>query len=237
MATGSSADPNAYYLSAKVKDCEPHFSVQQRNGKNFEEVKTDEWVEGYIKNIVIGTYEYEGAQMPKFTVFLIDSDGTYIVSFTYTIPSRNIINTLLSIENPGLIRFVLSKDKKDYATAFVSNNGKFAGWKYKWEEFERHIIRSPGSHGQSRNNYDNLDKFFEQELKTWIEENRRYFVDVAPQFDIKTSSPSAKTPASTAETSQEGTSTQEESPMTSEEDGSQEEGPAPSDDKTDDLPF
>lgn len=225
MATGSSADPNAYYLSAKVKDCDPHFSIQQKQGKDFVEVKTDEWVEGYIKKIVIGTYDYEGDTMPKFTVFLIDGDNTYIVSFTYTMPSRNIINTLLSIEKPGLIRFVLSKDKNDYATAFVSNDGKFMKWKHKWEDFKHHIIQSKGSRSSTRNDYIDLDKFFEDELKAWILENEQYFVDVAPRIAPTTSAPEA--PSQPKE--------EEAPPMPDSEDTSQEEGPKlPPDD---DLPF
>lgn len=232
MATGSSADSDALYLSAKVKDCDPHFSIQKREGRNFVEIKKDEWVEGYIKNIVIGTYVYDGATMPKFTIFLIDADGTYIVSFTYTMPSRNIINTLLSIEKPGLIKIVLSKDKQDFATAFVSNNGKFAGWKYKWEEFERYIIKDKGSRSSVRNNYEKLDEFFEQELKEWIEEKRMYFVNVAPQGTDIPAKDSAQ-PTATPEAAKE-----EEPPMPDEEDGTHgDDSQIPPDDKTDDLPF
>ena len=157
---------DVYYLKIRTKsDNQPHFEVKFHAGeKDYQEKPNVSFVEGYIKSIEPGGYEWEGEKIKTYTIVMVDKNDMYIISTSYTMVSRSILNMLSSADYPGRIQISLYYKQSGYPAAYLENNGEALKWKHSYEEMQAHVESFKGPKGKRMNDYTKLDDFFESEI-------------------------------------------------------------------------
>jgi len=157
---------DVYYLKIRTKgEHKPHFQVKFHAGeKEYEDKPNVTFVEGYIKSIEPGEYEWEGDTIKTFTIVMVDKNDMYIVETSYTMISRSILNMLSSTEYPGRIKLALYYSQSGYPSAYAENNGEQLNWNYPMGDMKKYIKSFDGPKGKKFNDYTALDEFFEGEI-------------------------------------------------------------------------
>lgn len=164
--TKTPTSKDVYYLKIRTKgEHKPHFQVKFHAGeKDYEDKPNVTFVEGYIKSIEPGEYEWEGDTIKTFTIVMVDKNDMYIVETSYTMISRSILNMLSSIEFPGRIKLALYYAQSGYPSAYMENNEEQLNWNYSMGDMKKHIKSFDGPKGKKLNDYSALDEFFEGEI-------------------------------------------------------------------------
>lgn len=175
MALGSTHKNNGklFILKLRTADAEkkpvaPHFEITEK--------VDDKWVVTGQVNEVSGTltkvetYEkqYEGDITPLVKVFIEDKEKneSYLLDLRYNMLSRNLFNTLISLETFGDLKIGLwerKKDDKTYPAISLRQSDKMVNWKFEIKDLppvDKVIVGK-----KTVTSFDNLNDFFIEKLK------------------------------------------------------------------------
>ncbi len=93
-------------------------------------------IEGYLLGFDTHSFEYKGRPQHKFDIFIYDNTYYQVQFGRYSWLAFKLLNQLINIPPDemtasGKIKLILTK-KDDNLNVFVQWNGKYLGWKYKF---------------------------------------------------------------------------------------------------------
>jgi hypothetical protein len=127
---------------------EIRFNKQGKVDDKWQVVEKFKNLSGYITELSIESYDYQGKPKENLIIKMLDNDDTsssmeVSLGFT-TILARNILNTLAGEEKLGLISFSCGNpniyDGKLFPTLWVNNDGEKTSWKYTRANGNTHLI-------------------------------------------------------------------------------------------------
>jgi len=144
MGASNTTDSNKKYY--KLKEDKRDASATKGENRFFEQVKIgDRWgdgaefnsMSGYLQNVSIKEYEYEGAKKEALQVELLDNDDNktvcvFSLGFN-TFTAQGILNALAGEAIWNVLSFNCGKPKGDYPTLWINNDGNKTAWKYSKE--------------------------------------------------------------------------------------------------------
>lgn len=145
-----------------------HFEVSKKVGDKWSAVAETKEVSGTITKVETYEREWEGVVTPLVKVYLEDAEAkeSYLLDLRYNMLSRNLFNTLLSLESFDGVKigvYERKKGDKTYPAVSVRQNDQLVNWKYKIEELP--AIEKVQVGKKEITNFDNLNDFFIEELK------------------------------------------------------------------------
>lgn len=166
-------DNELIILKLKTADAEKkpvpvHFEVTKKVGDKWSAVAETKEVSGTITKVETYEREWEGVVTPLVKVYLEDAEAkeSYLLDLRYNMLSRNLFNTLLSLESFDGVKigvYERKKGDKTYPAVSVRQNDQLVNWKYKIEELP--AIEKVQVGKKEITNFDNLNDFFIEELK------------------------------------------------------------------------
>lgn len=146
------------------KKVPPHFAVFRKNadGKYVNEGEKHTRVSGNLYRLDIKENEWQGDKYHTVAVFLKDGEEAYSLDFRFTIASRGLFNTLLSLESFDNISITTYEGKNGYPAIGVWQNDKMVKWKFKLDELP--APETVKFKGKEMNDYTKVDDFFVKEL-------------------------------------------------------------------------
>ena len=176
MGMGNNKNKDLYFMKIRSKtdtNQRPHFKVEKASkdgkGQPMEDVT---YVNGRVKDIETGSYEWEGDTIKTFKIVLVDKEEMYYIDSSYTSLGRSILNCLANVgtdgTTPGEFRISLYTSKKGYASVWIENDGKSTGFKWPWDELKQYISVYKNKKGKEENDYAKLDEFYEAKIKEEI---------------------------------------------------------------------
>jgi hypothetical protein len=179
---GSTKSNNTFFYvkikGLKKEDKKPFFEFQKKDGETYKVEDNQQEISGCIDGpIKIKHYEFEGRDCIEYRVQITDDscNETYILSLGNSNISRNILNSILSLDTliePIKISLYLNKGKdgKEYKQVSVRNNltDEFIQWKYPIADFNAMVEPIKDKKGVTiKNDTSKLDEFLEKEVVEW----------------------------------------------------------------------
>jgi len=173
---GSTKNNNAFFYvkikGLKKEDKKPYFEFQKKEGENYEIVDTQSELTGCIDGpIKIKHYEFENRDCVEYKVTITDDAcaETYILSLGNSGISRNILNSIISLDmliEPLKISLYLSKGKdgKEYKQVSIRSNltEEFIPWKFSIVELNSMMEPIKDKKGVTiKNDTSKLDEFID----------------------------------------------------------------------------
>lgn len=178
MSRGSSsADANLKLFFMKISGLKEgekiHIKQTEAKGdKEYVELEeTINKVSGHLHKVEVREYKYKDEDKQELRVWLKDTlEGEmYCVSVGLNSIGRNIINTLLGLEQPyGELEIrVYNKKDNDMPSVYMEHNGVKTGWKYGPDEIKKYIVENKVTKkgvAKIERDYFKLDEFLLKEL-------------------------------------------------------------------------
>jgi hypothetical protein len=174
MALGKRTNENLNFLILKVKSKDadgkqvpPYFQVTKKVDGNWvvqEEEPTN--VSGQIVKVEKAVTKFNNEEIPRINLYLRDGEDLYLLELRYTMLSRSILNSLLSLEDISkTVEISLYVNKKSYASVFVQAGGKPLSWKFSLDEQPKpEVVKFKG---KEQRDFTAVDNFFEKETLEW----------------------------------------------------------------------
>jgi len=123
-------------IDGKKVKVDPYFSINSRGEDDKFHVHEDrpQFVTGNLTKLKLGSFQWEEQDVNTVELYLEDGDEIYNVDLRYNLMSRNIFNSLLSLDSFSEIKLSLYTNKKGYPAVGVEQGGTRADWKYKLED-------------------------------------------------------------------------------------------------------
>ena len=150
------------------------------NGKQ-EELSRGSYLNGWFKKIENNTFEWKDGDktfiIPTYKITLVDGDETFVLECTFSMLSKSLLNSFLSMEQPGKLDISVYMSKKEYCSAWLTNNGEDVKWKYQLNEIPE-VIKTPRKN--KKDDIDDSDQvaWYETKIDEW---NANYKPEVMPQ--------------------------------------------------------
>ena len=108
----------------------PSFGIQGKVEGIWKVVEQGDNLSGKIIGIEKDSYEFKGKPQRLFKLKVQDNDMNYSLDLGYGYYSRNVLNSLASIGDltGHLIEFSVYRNKKDYVSIWVTNDGEKTEW-------------------------------------------------------------------------------------------------------------
>lgn len=118
-------------------------------------------IEGYLEKIEMRKFEYDGKVHDDIKLIMKDNGEVYFISVGLNSMSRNIFNSLATVELFGKIAISVYFNKKGFPTSFITNDGAKTPWKYTFEELNAKVEDIKNSKGEVlQRDYSELDRFY-----------------------------------------------------------------------------
>lgn len=179
MALGNNRknDSTLIILKLKTADAEKkpvpvHFEVTKKVDDKWQPVGETKDVSGRLTKVETYEREWEGTVTPLVKIYLEDDDAkeTYLLDLRYNMLSRNLFNSLLSLDSFEDVKIGVwdrKKDDKTYPAVTVRQGEKMVDWKHKIADLPPVEKVKVGK--KDVTNFDNLNDFFIEELKAFAD--------------------------------------------------------------------
>lgn len=140
MGASNTSQNNAFYKLKINKETDtPFFYRTEKKGDAWVQTETYTKIEGYLKDVKVETYTWDGKENQSVKITLQDntSDGSIIITTGFNNMTRSMLNSIAGCDAIGLLELKAAKwgkGEKKYPTIFVSNNGQKTAWKYQISE-------------------------------------------------------------------------------------------------------
>lgn len=176
MAHGSNAydGKKTYYVKFRglKKDSpdKPHIQAEEKVGTSYVPLE-EKWgfIEGRITRAEVGVFSWEGKDNKTFKLTFEDEENRYVLDSSYSMVGVSLVNSLLSLEEFGLINVGIYLNKSGYPALSVKNNGEKVNWKHDPEFLKSKKEPIKNKKGEVIQ-YDDAElvELLEQEFKGWI---------------------------------------------------------------------
>lgn len=166
-----------HYVRVVSKDSEkkdldkPYFSfVSKVEGKYIEVAQASSFT-GTITEVKSGSFDYKGIPTPTITITMADGDEVYVFDQTFSIASRSVFNSLLSLESMEqiTIQIYLTKPNEKYGNKRFrqislrqGENGDLVEWKYSIEDLPK--TKKVRINGKEMIDSEELDNFLIEKI-------------------------------------------------------------------------
>ena len=169
MAHGTQSSTPAYFVKLLwLKEKQPVFQVSHKVDWEYKNEECS-FIEGNFESIETGSYEWEGKPRPIFKLNLVDNKEKYILNFSFTAMSRNLLNSLCGAKELGRLRIEVrgyNKDGVDKNAIKVLNNGEKAVRGYEYEATKKLVdVITNKKWDYVSSDYSALDKFFTDQFE------------------------------------------------------------------------
>lgn len=178
------------------KKISPHFSVSRKvDGKYAVQAEQYNRVSGTLSRIDIKEQEWKGDKYNTISLYLKDSDETYLVDLRFNLPSRSLFNGLASLESYDNVSITVYENKSGYMAFGLWQGDKMVKWKYKLDE-----LPTPDAvtfKGKEMHDYSKVDDFFTkvlQEISGKLGGSQKTVKAAASQDAAPTEPPEGDTP-------------------------------------------
>lgn len=127
MARGTKQSNKTYfkigYENNDKDNGQPFFGEQKKEGDKWVVIAQDTFLEGYVKELKKSSYEYKNKPQYTFELVLDGGDENYALQLNYGFFTRNILNSLATIEDLGATKIKLEiwRNKDGFVTVGVKN--------------------------------------------------------------------------------------------------------------------
>ena len=187
---------NAHFVNVVTKDAEdkdikPYFSFRKKTGdKEYTEVAKDTSFSGTLAKVLTHEREYQGVKSPRVKIIFEDGDDSYILDMSYTILSRSLFNSLLSLESmEELILQIYQTKPNDKGKVYPQmslrqgEKGVMIRWKYTREELPE--IKKVKIKGKEMSDTEDVDNFFRDKLIEKFDSGASHSAPSAPAASTK----------------------------------------------------
>lgn len=137
------------------------------------------YIEGYITDITLSSYEYKGDTIPTYILQMVDGTDRIKLDTSWTSIARTILNALCSMDLYGKVRIQIKPagSKDEYNSVFVNvDEAQALKWRYKNDDTKDMIIPAGADENPGKfANFDKLDKFYqdliEEKIGPYMREN------------------------------------------------------------------
>lgn len=174
MALGNKKNDNLNFLILKIKtkdeegkQVNPYFQITKR--------VEDQWVvqedkptsvSGTIYKVQQKVTEWKDEKIPRIDVYLKDGEDAYKIELKYTLLTRSILNSLISLEDASkVVELSLYTNKKGYSAVMVKAGDEILRWKFSLDELPKPNVVV--FKGKEQRDFTPLDNFFEEEVVKW----------------------------------------------------------------------
>lgn len=165
---GSSKYDQVYFVKPLLKNG-PFFNISwNNNGSKF--VAKSKEIQGELLKIEESEYVYDDKLIETVKIHLkwkIDNKPVlFILGSSYTGVLRNLINTLLSVNEPVTHLKLVLYEKDGFPNVYIRVNNKKGEWKYNWSEMMKKVveIKNPKTNAVIQKDYSELNEFLKTEL-------------------------------------------------------------------------
>ena len=177
--TNNYENKNVYFINVvtkekgedgKEKDVKPYFSFRQKTGEVYNEVQKNNAFSGAISKV--STYERDGTagKTPRVRIIVEDGDDVYFLDFGYTILSRSVFNSLLSLETLEDIAFQIYQtkpnDKGEMFPQISIRQGEgrdnMVRWKFNKDDLPE--VKKVRINGKMQSDTEAIDLFFRDKI-------------------------------------------------------------------------
>lgn len=161
---------------AEKKPISPVFSITKK-GEDGKWAKTEDTctrVEGSLKSILFKDKEWEGNAYKIVNLLLEDAGANeaYLLELRFNGLTRSLFNSLLSVNVAEPVTISLWEGKDGHARVTLWQGEQKVAWKHAIADMPQPLeIIHPKTKKVEKRDYTDVDEFFENELKTFIQEN------------------------------------------------------------------
>lgn len=178
MALGrnNNVDGKLIILQPRFKDAEgnktkPYFSITEKvDGSWTQRKETTDRFSGNVKKFLVKSKDIvrDGKVVDKmnlFDIYVEDGDETYLVSFSFKISTRGLMNRMLNLKSPENIQISIWQDDKGYEVLTLRQNDEIVKAKYAKEEVP--VPPEVKIRGNLVRDYFEVDQFFIDKINSF----------------------------------------------------------------------
>lgn len=155
-------------------EVEPHFEVSRSvDGKITKTGEKFNRVSGTLLRPQFGTKTWKGVESKRVTFYIRDDEAneTYALGQSYRIPTRSLMNGVLSLTDTKGVSISVYRSKKGYEALSLWQNDELVPWKFdttKGEIPEAEVIKDKKGN-VVKTDFSEIDQFFEDKMKEWAD--------------------------------------------------------------------